>query len=403
MRTQLVPVACAALALLAAPAATLAATPLGEHFTFSGFGTLGAVTTDNSEAEFLTPGQTHGVKRDVALGVDSKLGLQLNGKFGDVFSATAQVLVRDNYEGNWKPGVEWLFAKAQLNPTVGIRVGRIGAPMFAVSDYRNVNYANTFLRAPLEVYGQVVTNNFDGADVLLQHAFGPVNVSAQVFGGDSKAYYSRTRVDVKKLHGVNITAEFDGGYSLRLGHAQGKLTVHSSQLRQLVAVLGTTPFASLGQALDATGKDASFSGVGFTMDRSDVIVNAEYTWRRSQTYLPDTTGWYVLGGMRFGAFTPYAIVSQQKVDATVANTVPAGLSPQLNVLKATVDGLINGQYTAQKTTSVGLRWDALNNAAVKLQWDRTRPEGAGGYFSKPTPAFAGKTVQVLSASLDFVF
>lgn len=392
-----------ALAAAVAVAPAFAATQIGDSVSLSGFGTLGAAMTDTNDAQFVAPGQVRGADQSPAFGVDSKLGLQVTARMNEMFSATGQLLVRENNQGNWKPGVEWLFGKAQLNSSVAVRVGRIGAPLFAVSDFRNVNYANTFLRPPLDVYGQVVVNNFDGADVLFQHSFGPASVNAQVFYGDSKSWYSKTQVDVKKLTGFNVTAEFDAGFALRLGHVQGKLTVHSDSLAGLVGVLATTPFAALGQELSAVDKDASFSGVGFTMDRDNVVLAAEYTKRRVDAYVPDTTGWYALGGYRFGKLTPYVIVARQKVDGVPQNTIPVGLDPTLDFLSATVDGLLADQNTAQKTTSLGLRWDVAGNAAVKLQYDRIRPDGGAGYFIRTQPAFFGKTVQVFSASVDFVF
>ncbi len=166
-------------ALRACAASAQAATAIGEHFTLSGFGTLGAVLTNTVDAQFVTPGQTRGATNSPATHIDSKLGVQLGAKAGDTFSATAQVLVRDTYQGNWKPGLEWLFGKVQFNPTVAPRVGRIGTPLFAVSDFRNVGYANTFLRPPVNVCGQVAFSNFDGADLLLQHTVGGVALAGE--------------------------------------------------------------------------------------------------------------------------------------------------------------------------------------------------------------------------------
>lgn len=372
-------------------------------FSFSGFGTVGAVRTDTDQAEFTTPGQTHGATKSFDFGVDSKLGVQASAKFNPIFSATAQVVTRDNNKGNWTPEVEWLFAKAQFNPTVAVRLGRMGAPMFAVSDFRDVNYANTWVRPPLDVYGQVAFKNFDGADVLLQHAVGPANVSAQLFAGNSTSYFERTRIDVDQLVGVNVTAEFDAGFTLRAGHAQGKLSVLSTALGQLVGVLGTTPFAAVGEALDPIKKNATFSGVGFTVDRNDFVVAGEYTWRRTDSYVADTTGWYLSVGHRFGNFTPYVLTSELKVDDLVDNTIPVGLDPGVDVLKGTVDAVLAGQNSAQKTVALGVRWDARPNMAVKFQLDHIKPDNGPGLFRNVQPGFGSDAVNVISASVDFVF
>jgi Gram-negative porin len=398
--SRFLPLSAVAFACLQAAAPAQAADP---SLNFSGFGTVGAVVTNTDDAEFVIPGQVRGADKSPAASVDSKLGLQVTAKMNDIFSATGQVQVRENFRGNWKPSVEWLFAKAQVNDKLALRVGRIGAPLFAVSDFRDVNYANTFLRPPVDVYGQVVISNFDGADALLQHTLGGVTLNAQVIAGNSEAYFETTRLEVKKLAGINVTAEFDAGFTLRVGHAQGKLTLHNAELNGLVGILATTPFAALGQAMSGNDKDASFSGVGFTMDRDNVVVAAEYTKRRVDAYIADTTGWYLLGGYRIGKFTPYLMLSQQKVDEVVQNTIPVGLDPMLDMLAGAVDGLLADQNTAQKTTSLGLRWDVGSSAAVKLQYDHIRPDGGPGSFANDRPGFGGKSVQVFSASVDFVF
>ena len=52
-----------------------------------------------------------------------------------------------------------------------MRVGRVGLPVFMISDYRNVGYANTMLRPPAEMYSQVPINSIDGVDAHLAAEF----------------------------------------------------------------------------------------------------------------------------------------------------------------------------------------------------------------------------------------
>ena len=131
-------------------------------FSLSGFGTLGLVRTSTDDAQFALFGQTRGADKDASAEVDSKLGVQVGAKFSDVFSGTLQVLTKSNGKGNFTPGVEWAFLKAQVTPGLALRAGRMGAPFFAVSDFRDVGYANTALRPPKDVYDQVPVSHFDG-------------------------------------------------------------------------------------------------------------------------------------------------------------------------------------------------------------------------------------------------
>jgi hypothetical protein len=367
-------------------------------WSLSGFGTLGYVRTDTDQALFAGPGQPGGASRDGTLGVDSKLGAQVNARANDVFSATVQAISQRNGDGNFRPGIEWAFLKARLTPELSVRAGRIGAPLFAVSDFRNIGYANLWLRTPLEVYGQVPFSNFDGADAIYQHTLGTTALTAQLFAGKSDSAASNSDVNVKHEFGLNVSAEFDNGITLRVGRVQGKLTVSNGSVSRLLAAIAATPYAGVGDEIAATGKEATFTGVGIAYDHDNWVANAEYTRRKTSSYISSTTGWEGTLGYRVGRFTPYAVVARIRRDSSnVDDTIP---SSQLATL---VDGLLQRQDAAQKTASIGVRWDAWKNVDVKAQFDRIRPDsGAVGLFNGVASGF-DSAVNVYSVAVDFVF
>ncbi|GHC91160.1 hypothetical protein GCM10007320_39920 [Pseudorhodoferax aquiterrae] len=374
-------------------------------FSVSGFGTLGVVGTNQDGAEYVVPGQVRGADKSWSGEVDSKLGLQLGAKFNRQFSATLQVLSKQDGKGKFTPQVEWAFAKWQATPGLALRAGRMGGPFFAVSDFRDVGYANTWLRPPIDVYGQVPVSHFDGADLSWQTSVAGKALGLQVFGGRSSSHVEHTKVEIDALVGVNASIELLDGLSLRLGHATGKLTVHSGALNDLVGVLRRTPFAGVGDQLDPNDKRASFSGVGLTYDQGNWIVLAEYTMRKTKTFIPDTTGWYTTVGYRVGKFTPYATLSRLKTDdSNVDNTIPASVVlPGMQApLRVYVDGATAAQSTPQKTIAVGVRWDAMRNLAVKAQFDRIKTTGAGQFYDADA-GFWNKRVHVYSLAVDFVF
>ncbi|MEP6504659.1 MAG: hypothetical protein ABJD97_15075 [Betaproteobacteria bacterium] len=95
-------------------------------------------------------------------------------------------------------------------------------------------------------------------------------------------------------------------------------------------------------------------------------------------------------------------MSKLKVDSYNVNiTIPA--AGPLLPLKMGVDGLLAGQNIAQKTGSLGLRWDAYKNVAVKAQYDHIEPDGGPGLFNRVNPGFGNDAVSVYSVSVDFVF
>ena len=57
------------------------------------------------------------------------------------------------------------FLKYQATGDLNVRLGRIPAPLFMVSEYRKVGYVNPWIRQPNEVYFQVPFNSLDGGDV----------------------------------------------------------------------------------------------------------------------------------------------------------------------------------------------------------------------------------------------
>jgi hypothetical protein len=374
-------------------------------FSLSGFATLGLAKTGTDDARFTVGGQTRGATTDVSGEVDSKLGLQVGAKFNPMFSATAQVLTKQNGEGKYTPALEWGFVKAQLSPALGLRVGRMGAPFFAVSDFRDVGFANTWLRPPTDVYSQVPLSHFDGADISYQLATGVGTINAQIFGGQSKDTYRNTDFRYKKMVGFNATLELDGGLTLRVGHVTGKLTFDNTALAGLVSVLRSTPFASVGNQLDITNKTASFTGFGAAWDTGDWVLSSEYTQRRTESAVPDTDGWYVTVGRRVGAWTPYVTASELKyVSGNAVNTVQP-LNATLIQLKAAVDGTLATQKQAQKSLAAGARWDFYRNFALKGQIDRIKPDGNGLFTAvRAGSGFGtGNTVTVYSLSVDTVF
>ena len=387
-------------------------------FSLSGFGTLGAVKLDTDEAKFNYKGQRGGAGNEFSLNPDSKIAAQGTYKFTPTVSFTAQLMSKFDAEAQYTPSVEWAFAKWQALPSLALRVGRMGAPLFMISDFREVNYANLWVRTPLDVYGQVPFSSFNGADASYQTSVGDTTLSASIFAGRADTKYSLSditnpsKVILNNMRGINLQAEFDGGVTLRIGHTQGKLKVESDTTETLAAYAAlcapAAPCAETQALLTASGADASFTGVGLSLDRGNWLASLEYTKRKTDSYISDTTGWYASAGYRIGKFTPYLAVSKISVDKGHTNPLlgtpyaAAAFSPYVTAFLAT-------QNTEQRTTSLGVRWDVLSNVAVKAQWDRiVKPADSLGMFYMNETVGSDfydnkQTVNAVSLSVDFVF
>ena len=397
----------AVLALPLALSSAFAQDAQGPTVKISGFGTGALTWTNTEQAEFGRPNQAAGARKNPRTGVDSNLGLQADVGVNSWLSFTAQGLVRRDAEDDYGAELAWAFAKARINDQFSVRAGRIGLPAFMISDYRNVGYANTFLRPPVEMYSQVPFNSLDGIDATWQHSFGDTAVTAQFGVGLSEADLAGgLNSEGKKITALNLVAEH-GPFTARFGRVDADISVNgSSSLAALLAGLrrsGLPQLAAMANELDANEKKASFTSFGLGMDWNDIIVQTEFAKRKTDSYVNDTSSWYVMGGYRFGKVLPYVIQSKVSIDGFPANVVPAGIPARAplraGAARLPYSGIGQGE---QSTTSIGVRWDFYRSLAFKAQVDRVKPAAGSGLLLNAAPGF-NRDVTVGAVAIDFVF
>lgn len=410
----------AALALPLALSSAFAQETQGPTVKISGFGT-GALTWSNTDqAEFARPNQATGVKKSPRTGVDSNLGLQADVGVNNWLSFTAQGLVRRDAEDDFGAELAWAFAKAKINDNFSVRLGRIGLPAFMISDYRNVGYANTFLRPPVEMYSQVPFNGLDGIDATYQQSFGDTNITGQLAYGSTEAPIAGgITAKSKKMSAINIVAEH-GPFTARFGRVDSHISITgSASLTTFLGGLRATgtgyrfpQLNAMADELDPTDKKASFTSVGLGMDWNNIVVQTEFAKRKVDAYVNDTSSWYVMGGYRIGKVLPYFIQSKISIDGYPANVVPsacpagypAACTPTVAALRA---GAATLPYSGtgqgeQTTTSIGVRWDFYRSLALKAQIDRVKPAVGSGLLLNASPGFH-RDVTVGAVAIDFVF
>ncbi len=390
------------LAVLSALAATAHAQD-GMPITVSGFGTGALTMTNSDQAEFNRVNQAAGVGKDARPGVDSNLGIQATAKWSDTISFTAQGLVRKN-GNNDQFGAElaWAFAKFKVNDDFSLRVGRIGLPVYMISDVRNVGYANTMLRPPNEVYRQVTADNADGGDVTYQHSFGDTTVTAQAaIGRTTVRAAGNYQVEFRPVISTQLVVE-NGPFTYRLGRSQANFGLYNNtSLNGLVGTLNKVGLTSVASELKLTDIKGTFTSAGIAMDYNNIIGQAEYAKRKTESRLvQDTSSWYVMAGYRYGKFVPFIMHGDVKQDS-IRDFAGLPTTGPLAPLAAGTNAAI--KIGLQSTTAIGLRWDFYKSAAFKVQMDRIKTRDGAGYFQNPKPGFAGSTVNVYAAAIDFVF
>ncbi|XLZ70960.1 porin [Massilia sp. SR12] len=387
-------------ALTAAGLATQASAQEGPSVTISGFGTAAITSTDTDDAEFIRPNQAAGVKKDWRTGPDSNFGLQATMKVNDMISLTAQGLVRKDGIDHYRAQAAWAFAKFKVNDELSFRVGRMGAPIYMISDFRNVGYANTMLRPPAEVYRQVTLDNFDGVDLLYQRSFGDTSLSVQLGTGRADTEQPAQDVEFRKMLLLHVVAE-NGPFTVRFGRAQADFSVKKNPtLSGLLTTLRSVGLASVADMMPLTDVRGTFTSVGGTVDWKNIVLQAEYAQRRTDTLIVhDTNSWYAMGGYRIGKFLPYyyhGSIKQKSMRSVPGLPTTGPLAP----ISAGVNGLAKAGL--QTSDALGVRWDFYKSLALKVQVDHIKPKDGAGAFINAKPGFNG-SVNVYAVALDFVF
>jgi hypothetical protein len=397
-------------AVVAALAPSLgAAQSSSPTYSFSGFGTLGAVRTDTDAAQYATSVvQPGGARRGWDAEVDSLIAGQVDVRFTPALSLVVQAVANKTAKDNFTPHVEWAFGRWAVTRDLTLRGGIMSVPVFMGSDSRLVGISYPWVRTPTALYSQVPITNFRGVDALYRVAAGNVTVTVQPYLGAAPTDVPSSGTVVKSklddMMGLNVAAEM-GSWTVRAGYMRTDFTYSTDSTRQVFAgirqVAGLVPGAGALAELEAVEKKTSFAGVGVGYDGGNLFFQSEYGQRRSDSFLADTDAWYASFGYRFGNVMPHLTISEAKVKSATSQRVLPTVGP-LAALGAGVNSLLASQDVAQETVAAGVRWQFARNADFKLQWDRVKlPGGALGNF-RGSRGFAG-TVNVYSAAVDFVF
>jgi hypothetical protein len=350
------------LALATAP--TRADPAMDQYLKFSGFGTLGAVHSDYSQADFTaTVDQPSGAgySRNWSPTLDSKLGAQANLTLTDSLSGVVQTLSRDDANGSYKPEVEWANLKYAITSDLAVRVGRMELPTYARSDVQNVGYTLPWVRVPIEITYTSTATHSDGVDVLYRVATGPVTQNLQALWGTA----------TENLPGAAFASD------------PARVVLLSDTLQY-----GNTSVHLAYQNCDPSGFQAGrlqLMGAGVTYDPGAWFVTGDSN-RTHGTFFGDFLAWYISGGVRLGRFAPYAFYSS--THATSVGT-------------SNLKSLGN-----EHTVAVGMRWDFALNLDLKLQLEQVTLDtldDPAAFTNLQPGARVGDKANAFSLALDFVF
>lgn len=372
---------------------------------FSGFLSAGGGLVDDSNAGYL------GFDDDLSFETDGVFGLQANVKVDQNLSMTAQIVARGIEQ--YDPKVEWAFAAYKFSDAFTARAGRLRAPFYLVSEYLEVGYAYPWIRPPQEAYW-IPFSAVDGVDGTYRIPFGESDLSLRAYYGNYQddvfggADAPRLPADLKKLMGFTATFNYDW-LTLRAGHHSTDVTIdldpQGTGLNQLIAALNANGFTAAAKDIDTDNIDTTFDEVAVQIDYGKFLAIAEATAIdfEDSGLLQDRDSWYTTLGFRPAdehlLHLTYASIKHDIRDMT--RNIPNLPVPQLQALRATVQGAAQATDNSQRSLTLGWRWNFSDSADVKIEWQRIKPEdNTIGQLDRGT---IGEEVNVYSFVVDLVF
>lgn len=349
-------------------------------FRLSGFGTLGISHSDNSDADFSSTvfhPNGAGFTRSWSPDVDTKLGLQLNADFTKDWSAVIQVISQQGYNNSYRPTIEWANMSYKLTPSLVLRGGRTVWPLLLRSETQSIGYGNPFVRNSTELLANMPNTYSDGLDLTYHFPIGTAANSIQVLRGNSDVNYpgsgpllGQNYLKLKGITGISDVLEL------------GDLKVHAAFMDLKYDWL----------YFDFLLNEVGYKtwSLGFNYDPGGWFVTADFMRAMDVSY-GDFTALTTGAGYRMGDFTPYIQYSSLTQD-TLGDLGSFGTYPG----------------DKQTVTALGLRWDFMKNADLKVQYERISSGTISQIFPSSLtnwqPNFLNNpNANVLSVVVDFVF
>ena len=353
------------------------ASSLADKFTVNGFVSGAYVSSDNKVGY-------NGANTSANFKQDSKMGIQGTFNISDQTQAVVQLMMKG--QNDWDVRAEWAYLSHRLDNGVKIRGGKLRVPLFMYSDFLDVGYAQPFARPPTEVYSQITFSSYTGGDLSYDFEYDNSSLTMQAFGGQSKVEVGESDIDISNMIGMNLTWT-DMTWTVRAVYGQSELD-------------GTV--ISGGNPLFAVNSEKGvFNGVGASYDNGSFLATAEWTSVEIDGLLGDTDSGYITMGYRIEEFTPYVTVAYVK---TTDEDIRAGLPPALAI------PLSIGLNEERTAYSLGLRWDVIDNVALKFDVTYATDFGNtnGGFGTNPvvnplTRQFMYDDTTIYTVKFDAVF
>ena len=408
------------LCIVSAPA--MAGIELGDWVRVDGFGTIGMYQADDPVAGYRVESTQRAYSRNaLRFDGDTQLSLQaILNPHGPV-KGVVQLLSKKACEGNYKPRVEWAYLSWDVNKELNLKVGRTVAPVFLLSDYRNLNYAQTMARPSSEAYAINPITHQDGVSAVWQRKLGPGEGQLEGFYGKTSLHYSNGTVNFPRVAG--IAAKWtQGGWAYRIGQTNGTLSIEAPMMTAAIDALASVPESAclncsivLPERTRLARSAAKIWTFGVMHDADNVIVHAEWMRHMGDSLaIGNIDGMWAMSGYRIGTLTPYVsyaryTISTAELGLLAGPDASPALREQINYFNQSYLGIGRND---RSTISLGMRWDLREKMALKAQVDHVMVAypltGANTTLVIPTsllgkPSGFDGRLNVFTLNLDFAF
>jgi hypothetical protein len=374
----------------------------------SGFGTLSASHLSSKQFDYAPNVQPYGPGRtvDTDFGLDSRLGLQLDGNLANNFRWTVQTTVYRQPDRDYRPVLTLAHATWIVVPEISLKLGRMQDNSFLASDYRLANLPNPWVRPPPEVYGIMPLIHEDGIAGTWKFPLGSgyTDVSLALTQGDFEGSRSnQTGVDPIKVRDLKrLVARWqESQWQLKASVSRREVTyLPDSMTRALNLMANFDP--ALARELALIDKRVDIYTLGASWEDNDWLVQAEWVKRRSVSAFANAEGGYLTLGRRLGAWMPFATISYRHTEG------PSGSSGDATA-QAILVKLFEGQRRNNRTLSLGTSYALSASQILRAQVDFINPGspswGSGPYHNH-APDFDPNrppSARLYTLGVDFIF
>jgi len=393
-----------------------------DFITVHGFGTVGGVYQENENIIYRNSFSTEkGSKGDISFENDTKFGLQLDAEVSDEITLTLQGVASQNHGNGQLVKIEWANIKYQPLDSLDLRVGIMQLPAFMYSDVLNISYAYDWVRLPT-MYETVPFSSYTGIELNYLHDFDSFFTTLKLFYGGAKetiktvccsSNIETTEIENDNTYGVALTLDMEN-FKFRVSYTTFEFSIYNTRMDKDGELIQSYNIPILTQTYDhykVKKTPSRYFSVGANYNFENAYIVGEYINFDTESFKSDTQSWYISGVYNYNDFTPYITfsktISKSNYEDISTSSSASNESMALDNLIENINYLFadiaEGTGVNQDDITLGVRYDFLDNIALKIQYDYLREYKDKSSLLMHFNNEESTTLHIFSATVDFVF